>query len=247
MIQTMEKETNVRLEKLELQHKRLRCAFFCLLLIMIVALYVAYKQTQTFGIIRAKGLVIEDASGRDRILIGAPVPFSKSRVRTDTALVRKYWAGKLIPEHPSVYMGYYKDYYHATDGMVIMNEYGFDRVLLGDKLADANTGKRMFEAAGIAWNDRYGFELGGAGVNTTEDGKARGVIGLDNANGEALHLVTLEDGTKALVIKSEKGALMFGMSEKNGQWFQNETEFAGINYFDKEGKLIWSQKMNEKK
>lgn len=242
----MEKESTVRLEKLELQHKRLRYAFFILLVIMIVALCLAYRQAGTFDIIRAKGLVIEDAAGRDRILMGAPVPFSKHRVRTDTALVRKHWASRLMPENPSVYMGYYNGYSHASDGIVIMNELGFDRVLLGDKLADANTGKRMFEAAGITWNDQEGFELGGAGVNTTEDGKARGVIGLDDTNGEALHLVALEDGTKALVIKSEKGVLLFGMSEKNGSLFQNETEFAGTKYVDSNGELLWSQEMNTK-
>ena len=98
----------------------------------------------------------------------------------------------------------------------------------------------------LTWNDKEGFELGGAGVNTTEDGKARGVIGLDDTNGEALHLVALEDGTKALVIKSEKGVLLFGMSEKNGSLFQNETEFAGTKYVDSNGELLWSQEMNTK-
>ena len=98
----------------------------------------------------------------------------------------------------------------------------------------------------FTWNDKEGFELGGAGVNTTEDGKARGVIGLDDTNGEALHLVALEDGTKALVIKSEKGVLLFGMSEKNGSLFQNETEFAGTKYVDSNGELLWSQEMNTK-
>ncbi|MCU0404794.1 MAG: hypothetical protein MUE99_09630, partial [Chitinophagaceae bacterium] len=53
----------------------------------------AFRQPeQTFGIIRAKGIVIEDSTGRDRILIGSPIPLSRDRVRTDTSLVKKYWA-----------------------------------------------------------------------------------------------------------------------------------------------------------
>jgi hypothetical protein len=43
-------------------------------------------------------------------------------------------------------------------------------VLIGDKLADANVGVRMFESVGILWNDINGWERGGAGVNTIEDG-----------------------------------------------------------------------------
>jgi hypothetical protein len=48
-----------------------------------------------FGIIRAKGIVIEDSAGRDRILIGSPIPLSGDHVRTDTAMVRKYW-GRMV-------------------------------------------------------------------------------------------------------------------------------------------------------
>jgi hypothetical protein len=40
----------------------------------------------------------------------------------------------------------------------------------------------MFESAGINWKDAKGWELGGAGVNTGADSKARGVIGLDDPN-----------------------------------------------------------------
>ena len=80
---------------------------------------------QKFGIIRAKGIVIEDSAGRDRILIGSPIPFSKYRVRTDTSLVRKYWAKNFGDGNQ--YMQWYKDYYNGAEGMVVMNEQGFDR------------------------------------------------------------------------------------------------------------------------
>lgn len=196
------------------------------------------------GIIRAKGIIIEDSAGKDRILIGAPIPFSNDRVRTDTNLVRKYWA-KEFEEDADKYMEWYKNYYHGAEGIVIMNENGFDRVLLGDKLADPNTGKRMFEPAGILWNNKEGWELGGAGVNTTADGKARAVIGVDDSEGEAVHIIALEDGTKGLVIGGERGRLIIGMSKQNGQWFQNKEFFTGIKYFNNEGKLVWEQQMNK--
>jgi hypothetical protein len=214
--------------------------------IFVVFLLAAFnKQDEKFGVIRAKGIVIEDGEGRDRILIGSPVPFSKSRVRTDTNLVRKYWA-KQYGKDSNQFMKWYKDYYNSAEGIVVMNENGFDRVLLGDKLADPNTGKRMFEPAGILWNDKEGWELGGAGVNTTEDGKARAVIGVDDKDGEAVHIIALEDGTKGLVIGGENGRLLIGMSKKNGQWFQNKNAFTGIKYFNNKGELVWEQDMSKK-
>ena len=243
----MENEILKRLNEIEKNYKNLKRIVSGSILILIISIIsFGFTRIEKFDIIRAKGLIIEDQNGKDRILIGAPIPFSRDRVRTDTALVRKYWASKIYPKNPEKFMEFYKNYYHSTDGIVVINEKGFDRVLLGDKLADANTGKRNFEAAGISWNDMNGFELGGAGVNTTKDGKSRGVIGLDDSDGEALHIVALEDGTKAIIIGGENGRLMIGMSNKNGEWFQNSDEFVGMKFFDNKGKVLWEQKMNKK-
>jgi len=210
--------------------------------LLSLVLFAFTNPEQSFGIIRAKGIIIEDSSGRDRILIGSPIPFSKDRVRNDTNLVRKHWAKRFGSGNQ--YMEWYKNYYHGAEGIVVMNEQGFDRVLLGDKLADPNSGKRMFESSGILWNDKEGWELGGAGVNTTKDGKSRSAMGVDDNDGEAVHIVALEDGTKGLIIGGENGRLMIGMSKKNGQWFQNKEAFTGIKYFDNNGKLIWEQPMD---
>lgn len=211
--------------------------------VLAVFLFSSFKQQwQTFDVIRAKGIIIEDSTGRDRILIGAPIPTSKYRVRTDTAQVRKHWAKNY--GNPDQYMQWYKGYHHSAIGMVVMNEEGFDRVAVGDKLPDPNSGKRMFEPAGVMWNDKQGWEKGGLGVNTTKDGKARSIIGLDDDNGEAVHLVALEDGTKGLIIGGESGRLMIGMSNKDGQWFQNKEAFAGWKLFDKKGQIVSEQKLN---
>ena len=196
------------------------------------------------GILRARGIVIEDSAGRDRILIGAPFPSSPHRVRTDSNLARKAWAGNF--GNPDQYMQWYRDYYHGGTGIVIMNEDGFDRVMLGDQLADPNTGKRMFEAAGILWNDRHGFERGGAGVNTTKDGQARSAIGVDAENGEAVHIIALEDGTNAIAIQGAQGMLIIGLSDKASQFFQSSEAFTGMKFFDAQGKLAWEQPMGRK-
>jgi hypothetical protein len=216
----------------------------CTTVLLLYTLVAFTTPEKKFGIIRAKGIVIEDSSGRDRILIGSPIPHSPDRVRTDTNLVKKYWA-KNFDDNAQQYMEWYKQYKHGAEGIVIMNENGFDRVLLGDKLADPNTGKRMFEPAGILWNDKEGWELGGAGVNTTKDGKARSVMGVDDKDGEAVHLIALEDGTKGIVIGGENGRLLIGMSKENSKWFKNKQAFTGIKYFDPQGKLIWEQPLNK--
>lgn len=237
---------NTELKQLKTQINWMRWYIFISSAGILIFLISAFtRPEQKFGIIRAKGIVIEDSTGRDRILIGSPVPFSKHRVRTDTNLVRKYWAPQ-FEEQADQYMKWYNDYYNGAEGIVVMNENGFDRVLLGDKLADPNTGKRMFQSAGILWNDKEGWELGGAGVNTTKDGKSRSVMGVDDRDGEAVHIIALEDGTKGLVIGGENGRLLIGMSKKEGQWFQNKDAFTGVKYFDSNGKLVWQQQMNQK-
>ena len=242
----MNEELILRLERIEQKYNKLKRVFISLIILIILLIAgFAFKANESFNLIRAKGIIIEDEQGRDRILIGSPIPVSKDRVRNNDELVRKYWASKF--KNPEEYMGWYKNYSHKAEGIVFLNENGFDRVQIGDKLSDANVGKRQFEAAGIIWNDREGWEKGGAGVNTTEDGKSRVAIGLDDADGEAVHLLALEDGTKALTIGGANGRLMIGISPKNGQFFQNKSEFTGIKYFDNEGKLLWKQDMSGSK
>lgn len=245
----MEHQLLQRLEKLEAKYSRLRGITVCLVFLLALLLGVAaftLPKAQEFDVITAKGIIIRDSLDRDRILIGAPIPYSAHRVRTDTALVRKHWAGNFPDEDQ--YLKWFSEYRHAADGIVVMNDQGFDRVLLGDKLADPNIGKRMFESAGVLWNDRHGWEKGGLGVNTTKDGKSRSIIGLDNEQGEAIHLAALEDGTTSLSIRGEQGRLMVGMSGKEASpWFNNQLYFTGLQYFNKEGKLTWEQPIKQNK
>ena len=241
----MESIWEQRLERMEKKYQRLKWAVSSGALMVLLGLAgYGFTKERPADIIRARGIIIEDERGRDRILIGAPVPASRNRVRTDTALVRKHWGGN-FGKNADQYMKWYRDYYHGADGIVIMNEEGFDRVLVGDKLADPNTGKRMFTSSGVLWNDAHGWEKGGAGVNTTDDGQSRSVVGVDDSNGEAVHIVALEDGTRGLMIGGPNGHLLVGMSGKNGEWFKNKEAFTGVRFFDLKGKLVWEQSMQK--
>ena len=150
----MENEFIERLKQVERKYKKLKIKFisFC---VVCFALFFgfAFKQIENFDIIRAKGIIIENEFGRDRILIGSPIPYSKNRVRTDTSFVHEYWVKK--HKNKDQFMECDSSYKHSAEGIVIMNEKGFERVQIGDKLSDTNTGKRQFEVAGKTWNDNF--------------------------------------------------------------------------------------------
>lgn len=231
-------ENEIHLLKKQVSQLRMMltvCAGLCL---FIIAASFTGRQT-SFDVIRARGIVIEDAEGRDRILIGAPIPASEDRVRTDSNQVRKHWAGRF--GNGNQYMKWYQDYSHSAVGMVVLNEHGFDKVAIGEKLPDPNIGKRMFELSGMLWNDEQGWERGGLGVNKSENGQVRSVVGVDAPDGEAVHMVALEDGTRGLMMSGAPGHLMVGLSKAGGNWFEARGEFAGLQFFDKKGKLRWQQ------
>ena len=178
------------------------------------------------GILHTRGIIISDSLARERILIGAPFPFSKDRVRTDTNEVRKHWASRF---EENEYMGWYKDYFHGGNGMLIMNEDGFDKVLLGDDLADPNTGQRNGRPTGLLWNDEAGFERGGLGLNQLkENGKYRNILGFDDETGEAFHIGLLEDGSKMIRMAWANSTLLIGRGSKGNFLFNNPKSFVGI-------------------
>ncbi len=67
--------------------------------VMTIALVVLFvgNGTAADGVLRARGLIIEDDAGRERILIGAPIPEAGNRVRADTTRLRELWG----PRHPN--------------------------------------------------------------------------------------------------------------------------------------------------
>ena len=84
-------------------------AYAALMTIPLVVLLVR-SDTATDGVLRARGLIIEDDAGRERILIGAPIPQAANRFRTDEARVREVWGPRFSEE----YMSWYQDYNHST-------------------------------------------------------------------------------------------------------------------------------------
>lgn len=192
------------------------------------------KDSERFGLLRARGIIVEDSSGRDRILIGAPFPASAHRVRTDTAAVRARWAERFGGDR---YMEWYKGYRHDGVGIVVLNAAGYDRVVMGDHLPDPNTGVRIGSPTGLFWNDHEGIELGGLGsLRLAEDSTYRNGLGLDDQDGEGMHLMILEDGSKMLRTVHPGGMLVQGRLAAHGH-FGDTLDFLGIRSIGPDGSV----------
>ncbi len=246
----MEQEILDKIKELENRYKRMKHFFSAFVGFLIIGIFsLAFTKTDNSILIRTKGIIIEDENGRDRILIGAPIPFSKSRVRTNEELAKKYFANEVYPKDPNKYMEWYKNYRHSAFGMVVMNEKGIDVMQVGDQLSDPNVGRRIFLPTGILLNNQKGLEVGGFGTHTFEDGRSGVALGLDDpGNGrEAFHALVLSDGTRALILQDHNGKLVLGFGKPKSEIFKSKDSlnFVGIKYFDKKDNLIWEQKMDQ--
>jgi hypothetical protein len=246
----MENEILKQLQELENRYKKMKQLFIGFVSLILIGIFCfGFTKTDKFDLIRAKGIIIEDENGKDRILIGAPIPNSKNRVRTDTNLVRKYFASEIYPKDPNKYMEWYKNYRHSAFGMVVMNEKGIDVMQVGDQLSDPNVGRRIFLPTGILLNNQKGLEVGGFGTHTFDDGRSGVALGLDDpGNGrEAFHALVLSDGTRALILQDANGKLVLGFGNSKNDIFRNKDSlnFVGIKYFDKKDNLLWEQKINK--
>ncbi len=198
-------DTHARLRKLERDLRLVKA--YALTLTVAAAWFacaspgVGTPQADPAGgrVLRARGLVIEDEAGRERILLGAPVPAARNRVRTDPARVQELWARRF----PREYMDWYKEYRHATNGLLILDEHGFDRLALGDPVPDPNVGKRIGPSTGLVINDERGFERSGYGLLKVKD-RYRVALGMDSARGrEGLTLALFDDGPVGVTVGSE--------------------------------------------
>lgn len=228
------------LRDLQAQCRRLRLlAISSTIGLIALASAVLALQIQGRTLVRTRGIVVEDETGRDRLLIGYPIPQSRDRVRTNLARVESTWAPRM---GGAKFMEAYRGYDNSASGLVFLNEQGFDKLVLGEKIPDSNTGKRLVDSAGFAFNDDEGYERGGLGVSKTPEGKFRVVMGMDDPTvGEALHLFVLEDGSKGLRIASEDGLLLLGRAAAGNEIFQNPEPFVGLLVKDAEGKLMLEQ------
>jgi hypothetical protein len=191
----------------EVRKLKVYCAFLTLASISLV--FVAFKfQRPDDDVIRTKGIIITDKNGKERILIGAPVPGSVDRIRSDFEKAKNAW-GKRFPS-----FDWYKSLNNATNGMIIIDESGYDRIAIGDPVPDPNIGKRIASSVGIAINDNEGFERSGWGFFPE---KNRIVLGLDSPNGsEGIILSILEDGSTGMSVMSGKNTAYIGSAPANG-------------------------------
>jgi hypothetical protein len=158
----MSEQTEVRMEdwnRLQAEIGRLRIlVIIALLAVIALAALLFMRKSDAPGradtIIRTQGLVITDAQGRDRILIGAPVPTSKDRKRKDD----------------------------ASDGIIFLGKTGVDRLAVGQLPTlhiDGKTYKRRGDDDnyGMTLYDTQGSERGGMAFM----GTGRVGIALDRA------------------------------------------------------------------
>jgi hypothetical protein len=176
------------------------------------------------GVIRTRGVVIVDANGKERILIGAPIPSAKNRVRTDLARVKQTWGKRF----PAKYMDWYEDYRHDTNGIVILDENGYDRLAVGDPVPDPNIGKRIGPSTGIIINDEQGFERSGWGMLNVK-GVRRVVLGMDsNREKEGLTLFLVDDGATGIEVGDSKHNAFLGAAQANDEHTGLSSPFFGL-------------------
>lgn len=198
---------NPEIQKLRRDVRILKLYSVVLTSAALVALLAAFRAHRPDDqILRARGLVIVDAAGRERILIGAPIPPARNRVRTDTARVRRIWG----PQFPKEYLTYYTTYRNSMNGMLVLDEHGFDRVALGDSVPDPNIGRRIGAGTGMVINDAQGFERSGYNL-ITYGGHDRIVMGLDDNNGgEGVTLAVIDSGRVGVAVQHDHGLYFLG-------------------------------------
>jgi hypothetical protein len=175
-----------RLERLERRLRRFRAAALVLPVILVIVIYAAIRirpasARESGQVLTVRGLVIEDAQGRPRILLGAPVPKVAGRRRQDDAI-----------------------------GLIVLGDDGADRVAVGAPTPApqirGQVAKRIASSAGLVFDDADGNERGGMGVL----GNGRGVACLDyppSLSREAICMAVLpEQGFAGLAVNAESGS-----------------------------------------
>jgi len=215
-----------RIAELERTLQWMKVALALVVVLLSGLVFTAFRSGQQEDVLRVRGLVVTDEVGRDRILIGAPVPASESRVRTDSDKARAAWAGRF--PNPDQYMKYYRDYSHATNGIVVLSEDGFDRLVVGDPVPDPNIGKRIGPSTGLVINDAEGFERSGYGLLDVE-GEKRVVLGLDSGGGtEGLALFLFDNGVVGMSVEGEPYSLFLGSAPAGALPGGGQEPFSGL-------------------
>lgn len=190
-----------RLDRIERRLRFYRLAFFFSLVVLALALSGRVIGSPDAGdILRVKGLIVEDSQGRPRIVLGAPIPITSGRKRTD-----------------------------ALTGIVYLDSSGIDRLTIGqepDPMTAEGIKPRRVGGVGILIHDKEGVERGGYGV--LDDQTA--ILTLDwPKSGEAVAISSNEQfSAVGLFHRSEPGsyreALTLGVMRKGEQSFVKVTD-----------------------
>lgn len=194
----METVINELKQQVENQRRLLRRYMYIgglLIVAFLSFLLLSFRGADNARILRARGLVIVDEQGRDRILIGAPFPQSSQRIRTDFEKSKAAWGWRF---------GGKFDWYKTNKsidasgaGMVILDEKGHDRLTIGAPAPSSWIG-RIAPITGMTINDDEGSERAGFGLMKNENFN-RVVLGLDHATGyEAATMAVIEDGSTSI-------------------------------------------------
>lgn len=152
-----------------LEKKIMYLSVFCGFLVVAMIFTAASSFTQQVKaaengkVLHLRGLVIEDAQGRARILLGAPFPTVHDRIRQDA----------------------------TTVAMLFLDQEGHDRFSIGEKMPGQFNGvvspnnHRIGSGYGLTIYDPKGNERGGMGFLSNGDKVSRAAIVLDRPTTDA--------------------------------------------------------------
>lgn len=181
-----------RLERLERFVQTTKILFF-LSFVAVVAVIVfgkyALASDRDEKILRVRGIVIEDATGHPRMLIGAPVS-NQGRKRQD-----------------------------ELTGLVMLGDDGTDRLTIGTAADVQINGKmepRLAKGIGFLLNDATGNERGGFGL--LDNGRVTLGLDRAHGEEGAFLTVNDEDDFAGVIVKDVGSCIVttFGNSKKNG-------------------------------
>ena len=197
-----------RINQLERMLRRFQIGAVIVVVAVVAAAYLYFDANRVSAdeaakILRVRGLIIEDAQGHERILIGAPAPTVPGRRRQE-----------------------------ETTGLIVLGENGADRIVVGfapDPQSEGRIGRRIGTGPGIAINDKDGNERGGFGMM---DNDGRVSLGLDypsGIGGEAVTLSVLPNEEASLHIKDPSSLVRAALVLHRG----SAAKLYGVSWRDK--------------
>jgi len=175
----MEEELIDRIQKVEKELKSTKYLVVFLILMFVVLAYqyitVQQKNQLSVDLVKTRGLIIQDKYGKDIMLMGAPIPSTKARRRTD-----------------------------PLKGFLMLDGNGKDRLFMGQEgsiQVNGNLFNRIDKGWGFLVNGKNGNERGGFGILDSLNSM---VLSMNYPSGEAIMMVA-EPMNAFVQIKSDSG------------------------------------------